>query len=115
MNSGGLEIWEKSTSVASGHPSAAFRPIGLGIWKPTSSKPTMMLNSDNIIFMENGRSVDLRNDDSGPALHIEDGQKFRTYVGVTDLKDPHTGVNVTTSAASMAMFDDRGMVIWKQP
>jgi hypothetical protein len=50
-----------------------------------------------------------------PQLILRDRMGFTTNIGINWLQSPDTGERHTTSAASVAMFDKDGKVIWRAP
>jgi hypothetical protein len=53
--------------------------------------------------------------EDGPKLEVSDAAGFKCILGKAQLETPSTGESHTTSAASLAMFDKDGKVIWRTP
>ena len=52
---------------------------------------------------------------SGPALSLQDENKFSTVIGTTELGTQANGRTPSTSAASVVLFDGDDKVIWRAP
>ena len=51
----------------------------------------------------------------GPFLNLEDAQGFNIQLGVSKTIAKTTGQHLTSSAASLRMFSDKGDLLWSAP
>ncbi len=78
---------------------------------------TVLLLGDHLSFgdSQNNLPAVLYGGKDGPFLNLADAQGFSVQLGVSKTIAKATGQRLTSKAASLRMFDDKGNIIWSAP
>jgi hypothetical protein len=115
----GLSLFKRHTAVASLSVSdlSFFTDKGKVVLLLGGGRPgDMNSQPDLVLYGPDGQpQISLLGAESGPSLSLSDAVGFKSVLGSAELETVRTGETHQTSAASLAMFDKDGKVIWRAP
>ena len=69
----------------------------------------------SIRIFDSAGTFTVTNDENGPNITLVDKEGYSTEIGKTAFVQPKTGKREQTPAASLALFDNDGKVLWSAP
>jgi hypothetical protein len=91
------------------------------ILRDASQNPRAMLSVGinqawlSLLSSEGKAGAEMSVTPGGPSLQLSDAPGFKAVIGTVDLQTTRTGEAHRTSAASVALFEKDGQVIWRAP
>lgn len=78
---------------------------------------SVLLIGDHLSFSDSQKNLPavLYGGNDGPFLNLADAKGFNVQLGVSKTIAKTTGQHLTSSAASLRMFDDKGDLLWSAP